>query len=34
MQKANLEQEIIKLSKEKWGWMAEKNVAALESSLS
>ena len=30
MQKTNLEQEIIKLSKEKWDWMAEKNVAALD----
>jgi len=30
MQNSNLEQEIINLSQEKWDWMAEKNVAALE----
>jgi hypothetical protein len=30
MHNANLEQEIVKLSKEKWQWMAEKNVAALD----
>jgi hypothetical protein len=30
MQNGNLEQEIINLSKEKWGWMAERNVKILE----
>lgn len=30
MQNAKLEQEIIKLSKEKWDWMAERNVDALD----
>jgi hypothetical protein len=30
MQNVNLEQEIINLSKEKWGWMAECNVETLE----
>jgi hypothetical protein len=30
MQNANMEQEIINLSQEKWDWMAEKNVAALD----
>jgi hypothetical protein len=30
MQNGNLEQEIINLSKEKWGWMAERNVETLE----
>ena len=30
MQNANLEQEIIKLSEEKWDWMAERNVDALD----
>jgi hypothetical protein len=31
MQNINLEQEIINLSKEKWGWMSERNVDTLES---
>ena len=30
MQNANLEQEIINLSKEKWGWMSERNMATLD----
>lgn len=30
MQNANLEQEVINLSKEKWGWMSEQNVDTLE----
>ena len=30
MQNANLEQEIIQLSKEKWHWMAERNVETLD----
>ena len=30
MQNANLEQEVIHLSKEKWRWMAERNVTTLE----
>jgi len=30
MQNPNLEQEIIALSKEKWDWMSERNVEALE----
>jgi hypothetical protein len=30
MQNANPEQEVINLSKEKWGWMSECNIAALE----
>jgi hypothetical protein len=30
MQNGNLEQEIIDLSKEKWGWMSERNVATLD----
>ncbi len=30
MQNANLEQEIIHLSKEKWRWMSERNVATLD----
>jgi 4-carboxymuconolactone decarboxylase len=30
MQNANLEQEVIHLSKEKWGWMAERKVDSLE----
>jgi hypothetical protein len=30
MQNVNLEQEVIDLSKEKWGWMAERNVETLE----
>jgi hypothetical protein len=30
MKNENLEQEIINLSKEKWSWMAEKKVAALD----
>jgi hypothetical protein len=29
MQNANLEQEVINLSKEKWQWMADKNVDTL-----
>jgi hypothetical protein len=29
MQNANLEQEIINLSKEKWGWMSERNMATM-----
>jgi 4-carboxymuconolactone decarboxylase len=29
MQNVNLEQEVIRLSKEKWRWMAERNVDAL-----
>ena len=29
MQNANLEQEVIKLSKEKWRWMSERNVNSL-----
>ncbi len=29
MQDVNLEQEIIQLSKEKWRWMADRNVASL-----
>ena len=29
MQNENLEQEIINLSKEKWGWMSERKVDAL-----
>jgi hypothetical protein len=31
MHNANLEQEVIKLSKEKWLWMSERNVDSLES---
>ena len=30
MQTANLEQELIQLSKQKWDWMAEKNSEALK----
>jgi len=30
MQDVNLEQKIIDLSKEKWGWMADRNVATLD----
>jgi len=30
MQNTNLEQEVITLSKEKWDWMSERNVEALE----
>ena len=30
MQNVNLEQEIIDLSKEKWRWMSERNVDALD----
>jgi hypothetical protein len=30
MQNANLEQEVIKLSKEKWQWMSDKNVDTLD----
>jgi len=30
MQNANLEQEVIHLSKEKWDWMAARNVEALD----
>ena len=30
MQNENLEQEIIALSKEKWNWMAAKNITALD----
>jgi hypothetical protein len=30
MQNANLEQEVIKLSKEKWRWMAERKVDSLD----
>jgi hypothetical protein len=30
MQKQNLEQEVIDLSKEKWRWMSERNVESLE----
>ena len=30
MQNANLEQEVIHLSKEKWRWMSESNVATLD----
>ena len=30
MSNASLEQEIIVLSKEKWGWMSERNVATLD----
>jgi hypothetical protein len=30
MQDVNLEQDVINLSKEKWEWMAEQNVAALD----
>ena len=30
MQNVNLEQEIINLSKDKWRWMAERNIETLE----
>ena len=30
MQNTNLEQDVINLSKEKWGWMAERNVDTLD----
>ena len=30
MQNANLEQEVIDLSKEKWRWMSERNVETLD----
>lgn len=30
MQKVNLEQEVIDLSKEKWHWMSERNVKTLD----
>jgi len=30
MQNANLEQEVIHLSKEKWRWMSERDVATLD----
>jgi hypothetical protein len=30
MQNVNLEQEVINLSKEKWHWMAERNVDSLD----
>jgi hypothetical protein len=30
MQSGNLEQEIIDLSKEKWGWMSERNMDRLD----
>ena len=30
MQNANLEQEVIDLSKQKWRWMSERNVDALD----
>jgi hypothetical protein len=30
MQNANLEQEVINLSKEKWQWMSERNVDSLD----
>jgi hypothetical protein len=30
MQNANLEQEVINLSKEKWHWMSERNVDTLD----
>jgi len=30
MQNANLEQEVIDLSKEKWAWMSERNVETLD----
>jgi len=30
MQNLDLEQEVISLSKEKWRWMSERNVAALD----
>ena len=30
MQNANLEREVINLSKQKWGWMSERNVDTLD----
>ena len=30
MQNVNLEQEVIDISKEKWGWMSERNVETLD----
>lgn len=33
MQKENLEQEVIVLSKEKWDWMSERNIETLEHSF-
>ena len=30
MQNVNLEQEVIDLSKEKWGWMSERNIDTLD----
>ena len=30
MQNGNLEQEVIDISKEKWGWMSERNVETLD----
>ena len=30
MQNVNVEQEVIDLSKEKWGWMSERNVETLD----
>lgn len=30
MQKVNLEQEVINISKEKWRWMSERNVDSLD----
>jgi 4-carboxymuconolactone decarboxylase len=30
MQKINLEQEVIDLSKEKWNWMSERNIESLD----
>jgi hypothetical protein len=30
MQNANLEQEVINLSKDKWDWMSERNVDTLD----
>jgi hypothetical protein len=30
MQNVNLEQEVANLSKEKWGWMSERNVETLD----
>jgi hypothetical protein len=30
MQDVNLEQTIINLSKEKWGWMSDRNIATLD----
>ena len=30
MQNVNVEQEVIDLSKEKWGWMSERNIETLD----